>query len=119
MSSSYWNNHRKANNEALLLALSLGNIVVKDDRVLDRRGNEFAVKCNVWGYPRTTVKINNKTHSFYLHKIIWVAANGVVPNGFEIDHIDKDKANYKLSNLRLLTPVQNLDRRTDKVEPAF
>lgn len=116
--NDFWRNHRSDNNEALLKALDLGNIIVKNDRVYNRAGKPFFIRRNFWGYPSTTVKINGKTHSFYLHKIIWVAANGLVPFGFQIDHIDKDPRNYKLSNLRLLSIEENRER-VNISEPAF
>lgn len=112
--------HRIANNEALLPALQLGRIIIKEDEVYGVKGNHLKVRTNFWGYPQTVVKIRGRAHSFFLHKIIWVAANGIVPNGLEIDHIDRNKKNYRLSNLRLLSSEDNLDRRrTVTAKPAF
>lgn len=37
------------------------------------------------------------------HHIIWEEINGVIPEGYEIHHIDHDKKNNDLENLRLLT----------------
>lgn len=41
------------------------------------------------------------------HRAIWEAAHGPVPAGYQIDHIDGDKHNNALSNLRLATAAQN------------
>ena len=41
-------------------------------------------------------------------------ANGKIPNGMEIDHIDRDKQNNKLSNLRVVTPHENMLNCADR-----
>lgn len=43
----------------------------------------------------------------YLHRAVWAAAYGPIPDGCFIDHIDRDTTNNALSNLRLVTPAQN------------
>lgn len=43
-----------------------------------------------------------------VHAIVWEVHNGPVPAGLEIDHIDGNKSNSHLSNLRLVTHAQNL-----------
>jgi hypothetical protein len=42
------------------------------------------------------------------HRFIWTYFNGPVPADVEIDHIDGDKLNNKLSNLQLLTHAENI-----------
>ena len=37
------------------------------------------------------------------HRKVWEDANGAVPDGFEIHHIDGDKANNDLCNLQLIS----------------
>ncbi len=41
------------------------------------------------------------------HRAIWVLHYGSIPEGLEVDHIDTDKTNNLLSNLRLVTSAQN------------
>jgi hypothetical protein len=42
-----------------------------------------------------------------LHRLVYSAFNGPIPEDKVVDHIDGDKFNNKLSNLRLLTPREN------------
>lgn len=42
-----------------------------------------------------------------VHRLVWKVFRGDIPKGYQIDHIDGDKKNNKLSNLRLVTPSQN------------
>lgn len=53
---------------------------------------------------------------FQAHRLIWIYHNGDIPEGMVVDHIDKDRANNKLKNLRLLTYQQN-NLHTSKVKP--
>lgn len=49
--------------------------------------------------------VNKKNQ--YLHRMVWEYHNGKIPDGMMIDHIDMDKSNNGISNLRLVTPKQN------------
>ncbi len=55
------------------------------------------------------VQINKKR--YYAHNIAWIMSEGEIPSGYEIDHIDLDKSNNKLENLRLSTKSQNQRNR--------
>lgn len=44
----------------------------------------------------------------YVHRHIWKAFNGEIPEGLQIDHIDTDRSNNSLSNLRLVTMDDNI-----------
>ena len=43
-----------------------------------------------------------------VHCIVWQTYHGAIPEGMEVDHIDMDKSNNAISNLRLLTHHQNM-----------
>ena len=64
--------------------------------------------CN--GYKTATICLDGKTKTGYIHRFVWEAFNGKIPDGFEIDHIDGNPANNRLSNLRLLTREENASR---------
>lgn len=50
--------------------------------------------------------VSFKGVSHLLHRLAWVLYTGEWPDGF-IDHIDKDKLNNKISNLRVSSREQN------------
>lgn len=52
----------------------------------------------------------NKTR-YCEHRIIWIWHNGRIDSGLVIDHIDRDKSNNLIENLRILTNSQNLHNR--------
>lgn len=47
------------------------------------------------------------TKMFSMHRLIWIAVNGKIPNNMEINHIDEDKTNNSISNLSLTTHIDN------------
>lgn len=60
---------------------------------------------NAYGYP--IVRVNGKTE--YLHKLIvqtYIAKE--IPKGSQVDHISGVKTDFSVSNLRIVTPQQNM-----------
>lgn len=54
---------------------------------------------NNWGY--------SHFKTMNVHKIIYETFKGKVPKGLQIDHIDNNKTNNKLKNLRMVTATEN------------
>ena len=52
-----------------------------------------------------------KRKKFLVHRIIWQIVKGPIPENLQIDHIDRNKTNNKISNLRLATKNQNMLNR--------
>ena len=45
--------------------------------------------------------------SYMVHRLVWEYFNGTIANGFEIDHINGDRSDNRIGNLRLATRSQN------------
>lgn len=55
------------------------------------------------GYRRIMI---GKKH-YKMHRLIWIMFNGDIPEGLIVDHIDNDRGNNKIGNLRLATKSGN------------
>ncbi len=61
------------------------------------------------GYEQVIVTLPGGVRKLALvHRIVWEMHNGQIPKNLDIDHIDRNRANNLLSNLRLATRSQNL-----------
>lgn len=58
--------------------------------------------------------ISVKGHVLLLHRLVWMLQNGEIPEGTEVDHIDRNKGNNHPSNLRLATKSENAQNRTTR-----
>ena len=76
-----------------------------------RRGvsaGSIAGTVNAGGYIQ--VKLNGRL--YYAHRIIWEMHNGQIPDGMEIDHINHNKADNRIENLRLVRHKNNTKNRS-------
>ena len=61
------------------------------------------------GYMVVTIYTKKKAKQERVHRFIWEYFNGKIPIDKMIDHIDGDKTNNCLTNLRLASAKQNID----------
>ena len=47
------------------------------------------------------------------HRFVWEYFNGPIPDGLQIDHINRDKTDNRLVNLRAVTHLENMMNRPD------
>ena len=59
------------------------------------------------GYRVVNIRNGNTKMQCRVHRIVWIAEHGVIPDGYVIDHINNDKQDNRICNLQLLTAAEN------------
>lgn len=63
----------------------------------------------VKGYYRVRLSKNGKITSYQVHRLVWEAFNGPIPEGMQVNHINEDKTDNSLTNLNLMTCKDNIN----------
>ena len=109
--------------EVAAIALANGDIIVDFDtgKVYGTRGpggmklenpRELGTK-HPSGYIHIHLSAGGQKRQVRAHRIVWMAANGAIPDGMVIDHINNVKSDNRLSNLQLMTPEDNSHKAKD------
>lgn len=60
------------------------------------------------GYGRVNKRVNGRIVSQYVHRLVWEAINGPIPEGMVVMHRCDNPACYRLDHLQLGTQADNL-----------
>lgn len=63
------------------------------------------------GYKVATLHVDGQRKQVKLHRLIWIAVNGIPPKGMMIDHINRTKTDNRINNLRLVNATENSRNR--------
>lgn len=79
-------------------------------RIKNDKTNLLLKKSLVCGYHKIRLSKNGKVKDFIVHHLIYQVFNDLeeIPKGYVIDHIDANKINNNLNNLRLITLSENV-----------
>lgn len=65
------------------------------------------------GYKYLDFKFFGERRSVSVHRIVYLARHRDIPEDCVIDHIDRDRSNNRISNLRAVTQMENMKNRGD------
>lgn len=65
------------------------------------------------GYTAYNLTPETATRKTYLeHRLVWEFHNGPIPSGMEIDHINRDRSDNRLENLRVVSRCGNMKNKS-------
>jgi hypothetical protein len=79
--------------------------------VATRFANKPLGSLNTKGYRVCTLHLDGIRKQVKMHRLVWIAANGVPQDCMVIDHINGQKADNRLANLRLVDQLANASNR--------
>lgn len=95
------------NHEGLYQASNLGRIKsLKRPYGLKERILKQQLVC---GYYQVRLCKNSIQKFYYVHRLVWIAFNGQIPEGLQVNHINEIKIDNRLENLNLMTCKENLN----------
>ena len=108
--------------EVIQLRLADGTLSVDCDAgaVYSRRKNiykQFSICIRPNGYAVIGLSFKGVRYVVLVHRLFWFACMGDIPDGLQIDHINRNKLDNQLCNLRIVTPQENLKHRDLSNQP--
>lgn len=70
------------------------------------------------GYLKVRLYKDGVSKQFLVHRLVWTAFNGAIPEGLELDHINAERYDNRLSNLRCVTSKENSNNPITKARMA-
>ena len=64
------------------------------------------------GYYQVYLCKQSVVKHYMVHRLVWIAFNGQIPEGYEINHLDERPVNNRLENLSLVTHKENMNYGT-------
>lgn len=100
------------NYEGIYQASNLGR--VKSLERIGARGNKrkekiLKPKLTRNGYYLIELYKNSNGKFYLVHRLVWEAFNGQIPEGLQVNHINEIKTDNRLSNLNLMTHKENIN----------
>lgn len=118
-----WNAEEMTKDEYIAWNLAEGHIIADPDtgKVYGTRGpggipykEPKELKGTILnGYYVVSIRNASTKMQCRVHRIIWISQNGIIPEGYCIDHINNDKTDNRITNLQLLTPQENSSKAAD------
>lgn len=76
-----------------------------------KTGRIIKTRVSTSGYEHVNLYLNKVASTKQVHRLVVETFIGEIPKGFQVDHINRDRLDNNLSNLRIVTRSQNLLNR--------
>lgn len=92
--------------EGLYQVSNTGKVRNKKGRILTLKLSKPTKRSNI-GYLQAHLWKNRKGEYYSVHRLVWIAFNGEIPQGIQVNHIDENPLNNCIWNLNLMTSEEN------------
>ena len=82
-------------------------IYPKDGKIWSNTTNKFIGSNNDGYSPCALMADDGSIWRTNIHRVIYTACYGDIPEGMQVNHIDEDKNNNSIFNVNLMTPKEN------------
>lgn len=76
-------------------------------KIVFHKGGILSPGKNTKGYLTVILCKDGKKKCFRVHRLVWEAFNGIIPDGYEVNHINEIKTDNSLWNINLMTHIEN------------
>ena len=84
----------------------------KNDSLASVKEKILKPSINHRGYYQVQLWKQSIGKRYMVHRLVWEAFNGSIPEGLQVNHISERKSENRLSNLNLMTPKENINYGT-------
>ena len=82
--------------------------IYDNGEIFSLKSNKFMLKqMNLSGYYHVTLSDDNVSKNYLIHRLVVEAFIGKIPDNKVVDHIDRNKTNNNINNLRIVTQSVN------------
>ena len=89
----------------------------RDGIVQNKKNRKSIGRISNTGYMRIGICVNGKKKKCHSHRFIYECFNGLIPAGLVVDHINRDKLDNRVENLRVITQRENNLNSAPRIKP--
>ena len=91
----------------------------RDGMIRNKKNRKTIGRIINTGYMKISIRVNGKRKNFRSHRFIYECFNGLIPAGFVVDHINRDKLDNRVENLRVITQQENCLNSAPKIKIQY